>query len=72
VRIVIESTDEVMELDGVPVRAWNGVTQAGIHCRVFIHRIAVPEGVDAGEFDRRLARRAAPREVFIAPPASER
>lgn len=41
-RLTIESTDEIKELDGVPVRVWEGVTDDGGVCFVLVHRIVVP------------------------------
>jgi hypothetical protein len=40
-RLQIEPTHQVMTLDGIPVRAWNGVSEEGVPCVVFVHRIVV-------------------------------
>lgn len=46
VKLTIESTEIIREIDGVPVRVWEGVTDQGGVCYVLVHRIAVPS-VDA-------------------------
>ena len=53
-KIQIESTSATTEINGVAVRVWTGVTESGIPCIVFVHRIAVHETAYAGEFDREL------------------
>jgi hypothetical protein len=40
VRLTIESTDLVVQLDGVPARLWRGVTEAGEVLDVYVHRLA--------------------------------
>lgn len=45
-KIVIESTGEIVQLWGVRCRVWNGVTEGGSECKVFIPAIAAVEGVD--------------------------
>jgi hypothetical protein len=52
--LTITSTDEITELDGVPVRLWNGVTEGGIPVLVFVHRLAVHESQDQAAFEREL------------------
>ena len=59
-KIMIESTDATTRLDNVPVRLWEGVTEDGIPCKVFIHRIAVANEADATVFERELERKLPP------------
>lgn len=56
----IESTDKLTDMDGVQVRLWEGVTEAGTRCRVFVHRIAVRDDEDAVQFDRELVEQIPP------------
>lgn len=63
VKIRILSTDEITELDGVPVRVWQGVTEQGARCFVFVHRIAVCTDEDATEFDRQLSQTLRPGQT---------
>lgn len=53
-KITIESTSNITDIDGVPVRHWQGVTEEGVECHVFVHRIAVKNDLDAGQFEREL------------------
>lgn len=62
-KITIESTDNILEIDGVAVRLWNGRTEGGIECHVFIHRLAVAVESDSTEFDRALAETTPPARM---------
>lgn len=53
-RITIESTEHTTEINGVPVRHWKGVTDSGVECEVFVHRIAVRADRDREAFEREL------------------
>jgi hypothetical protein len=59
-RITIESTDISTQMDGVPVRLWEGTTEDGIPCKVFIHRIAVANEQDAAVFEQELESKLPP------------
>jgi hypothetical protein len=63
VKITIESTDKITTLDGVRARLWNGVTESGVPCLVFVSRLAVANGEDQSQFERELAETPPPREV---------
>ena len=55
-KITIESTSQLTEIEDVPVRVWEGVTDRGTRCKVFVHRLAVEDEGDAvEEFERELA-----------------
>lgn len=49
-KITIESTDKIALIDGVPCRFWDGVSESGARCVVFVHRIAVHCDDDPTEF----------------------
>lgn len=54
-RIQIEPTEHILTVDDVEVRLWNGVSEDGTHCFVFVHRIVVREGeMDQARFEREL------------------
>lgn len=59
-KIMIESTPQTTVLDGVPVRLWEGVTESGVACRVFVHRLAVHRDEDSAQFDAELQAMAPP------------
>jgi hypothetical protein len=46
-RIQIEPSDIVCELDGVTVRVWNGVTEDGTQCFVFVQAVASRQDIAA-------------------------
>jgi len=52
-KIAIISTDKLTEIDGVPVRLWEGVTESGIECKVFVHRVAALNK-DSAQFEKEL------------------
>ena len=62
-KLTLESTDTITSIDGQPCRVWRGVTARGIHCVVFVSRIAVEGGADTSEFEAELLAAEAPREV---------
>jgi len=64
-RILIESTDQILELNGVPVRVWNGTTESGIECLVFVHRIAIHKDADNEAFERELFEQIPPIQVGV-------
>jgi hypothetical protein len=49
-KIEITATEKVTRIEGVPVRLWEGVTERGTKCMVFVHRIAVHKK-DIGQRD---------------------
>ena len=53
-KISIEATDKLTTIDGVPVRLWEGVTENGVKCKVFVHRIAVHKSEDLEQFEQEL------------------
>jgi hypothetical protein len=40
-KITLESTDDIVSLDGVQCRVWVGETPGGKRIRAYVHRIAV-------------------------------
>ena len=49
-KILMESTEMVVEMGDVECRIWNAVTEDGTQCYVFVHRIAVREPHDKEAF----------------------
>jgi hypothetical protein len=60
VKITIESTETLTSIDNVPVRLWEGTTEDGVRCKVFIHRIAVHKDEDAAAFETELKEQLPP------------
>lgn len=49
-KISIESTDQIVTLNGVPARVWEGTSAGGVRVHAFITRIAVDRADDGAEF----------------------
>jgi hypothetical protein len=49
-RMQIESTDKIVTFNGIPMRCWEGATEAGVPVVAFIARVAVPEGRKADDY----------------------
>lgn len=60
-KISIESTPEIVQINGCPCRAWKGETDEGVEVVAFIHRIVPERGREA----------AFERELLEYPPAPE-
>jgi hypothetical protein len=58
--IKITATEKLTSIEGVPVRLWNGVTESGVDCLVFVHRIAVDKNVDGSQFEKELKEQVPP------------
>jgi hypothetical protein len=67
-RITIESTSKVVTLNGLPARIWEGKTDSGIPCHVYVTRIAVDRDDDSAEFERELQEHKPPSEEIEAIP----
>lgn len=63
-KITITSTDQLTTMEGVPVRVWEGITESGIACKVFVHRLAVGIDKTADEFERELREQLPPGRVI--------
>lgn len=46
-KISLESTDQVVSLNGVPARVWQGTTESGVSVQAFITRIAIEASHEA-------------------------
>lgn len=66
-KIAIESTATTTSVEGCPVRLWEGVTEGGVRCKVFVRLVAVREEADRAAFDAELREVAAPRGELAIP-----
>ncbi len=41
-KLILEPTSKVVEINGVPTRIWEGNTEGGVPVEAFITRVAVP------------------------------
>jgi hypothetical protein len=59
-KVQLESTTKIVELNGVPARIWEGHTESGIEVHAFVTRIAAKEGEDLSQFEAELQECAKP------------
>ncbi len=45
-KLIIENTTKIVEVNGVPARVWEGKTESGIEVHCLITRVAVAEGLE--------------------------
>ncbi|WP_210516422.1 hypothetical protein [Hymenobacter terricola] len=68
-RISLESTTKIVELNGVPARIWEGTTESGIPVHCYITRIGVDENEPRQhEFECELLQMRAPSPEVAAIP----
>lgn len=68
-KVQLESTTKIVELNGVPARVWEGFTENGIAVHAFITRIAVHKNDDASQFEAELQEHAPPTPIIDSYPA---
>lgn len=49
-KVTLENTTTIVELDGATARVWEGVTESGIPIHAYIVRVAVEEGRDQADY----------------------
>lgn len=59
-KITIESTSKIVELNGLPARIWEGHTESGIPVHCFITRVAVHKDENHEQFERELQEQRVP------------
>ena len=67
-QLTIVPTPLLTTLDGIPVRVWQGVTEDGVPCKVFVHRVR-PDATDpvaCAAFERYLKEMPPPRAVPLS------
>jgi hypothetical protein len=63
-KVEMTATEKLTKIDGVPVRLWEGTTERGTKCKVFVHRIAVHKDDDASQFEAELREQMPPGVAF--------
>lgn len=59
-KITLESTSQIVQLNGVNCRVWEGKSEGGARLTAFIVRVAVDPDGDASELERELKAQRAP------------
>ena len=67
-KIEIENTDKVVELNGVPARIWEGKTASGIPVHCFVTRISPQSHEGIEDFERELQETKAPSTGALSYP----
>ena len=64
-KLTITATNQITHVNGAPCRVWEGVTERGVPCKVFVHRLAVRADLDSAEFDAELSAQLPPIELVV-------
>ena len=67
-KIEIENTEKIVELNGVPARVWEGQTESGIPVHCFVTRISPQSNDNIEDFERELQETVAPSPEVAAYP----
>lgn len=68
-KATIESTDKIVDFDGIPTRVWEGTTDSGIKIQCFITRVATSaDETRLEEFEKELLQCKPPSEETRAIP----
>lgn len=59
-KVTLESTSRIVEINGVKVRVWEGHTENGVACHALIATVACHKDADASEFQKSLLEMKAP------------
>lgn len=68
-KVNLESTTKMVNLNGVPARIWEGQTESGIPVHAFVTRIAVHKDSDTDQFEAELKECRTPSADVQAYPA---
>ncbi|MFA9478536.1 hypothetical protein ACERK3_09530 [Phycisphaerales bacterium AB-hyl4] len=68
-KVQLESTEKIVNINGVPARIWEGHTESGIAVHAYVTRIAVHKDADASEFERELQEHRPPSVDVAGIPA---
>lgn len=67
-KVTLESTTRIVDVNGHQARVWEGTTESGIHVYALIPRIAAHKDNDLSQFERELQEQRPPSpasfEVF--------
>lgn len=64
-KLTIESTTRVINVNGVPARVWEGTSENGTPVYLAVTRVAVPEGADQAPFQKELQTHKGPSDAAV-------
>lgn len=67
-KIEIESTEKIVELNGVPARIWDGKTDSGIPIHCFVTRISPQTHENIEQFEEEFKEQKAPSADILSYP----
>lgn len=67
-KIQLENTTKIVELNGVPTRVWEGFTETGLRIHCFIALVAADKDDDSRELAIELSAQSAPSPAIEAYP----
>ena len=67
-KVMLQSTTMVIQVNGVPCRIWEGRTDSDIPVQALILRVAIPEGANHAQFRAELTECVPPSEGVSAFP----
>lgn len=67
-KLIIENTSKIVELNGVPARIWEGETSTGIKVHCYIVRVAKKDDEHDEEFAKELRKEKTPSAAVEAIP----
>jgi len=67
-KITIQNTTKLVEVNGVPARVWEGKTDSGIAVQCLVTRIAAPKTDNLAQFEAELKEQAPPSAEVAAFP----
>lgn len=59
-RATVESTSQIVEINGIKARVWVGKTEGGVEFEMLVPRVAARQGQDLSEFERELEEQPMP------------
>ena len=62
-KLTLESTTQIVDINGVPARMWEGTSEAGVKVRAFITRLAVEADQDLSQFEAELQACRTPEQL---------
>ncbi len=68
-KLTLENTSKIVQLNGIPARVWEGHTDSGVPVHAFISRVAVKNDQDHSQFERELQECRTPSADVEALPA---
>lgn len=68
-KLIIQNTSKIVELNGIPCRIWEGMTESGIVVHAYIPRVAIDKHeLRAHEFEKELKEVCSPTPEIASIP----